>query len=222
MKEYNYRNETGCKTFRVIEEVPSLEKGCYIIMAMNRDLMNRTLYKDQRLTSLLKTRSNIVYFMNRFIFQPQVDRIKGLRQWEAKVSEQFTIGLQVRTGNFSKGCRDNRGRLLESDVCYRIERALDLARGNRTDYHIFLATDSEEIQKQMLIKYNQTLLIYNEYEIGHTSHQHQLQQTDDYLYRAVADVYILAHCKVGIYSRSSFSDIALLLGKQWNQVNIKL
>ena len=170
MKEYNYRNETGCKTFRVIEEVPSLEKGCYIIMAMNRDLMNRTLYKDQRLTSLLKTRSNIVYFMNRFIFQPQVDRIKGLRQWEAKVSEQFTIGLQVRTGNFSKGCRDNRGRLLESDVYYRIERALDLARGNRTDYHIFLATDSEEIQKQMLIKYNQTLLIYNEYEIGHTSH----------------------------------------------------
>ena len=34
MKEYNYRNETGCKTFRVIEEVPSLEKGCYIITAM--------------------------------------------------------------------------------------------------------------------------------------------------------------------------------------------
>ena len=222
MKEYNYRNETNCKTFLVIEEIPSLEKGCYIIKAMNRDLTNHTYYKDPRLTSLLKTHSNIAYFLNQFIFQPQIDRIKGLRQWEAKVSEQFTIGMQIRTGNFSKGCRDDRGRLLESDIYQRIEMALDKARRNRTDYQIFLATDSEKIQNQMLIKYNKKLLIYNEYEIGHTSHLHQINRTDDYLYRAVADVYILAHCRVGVYSRSSFSDIAALLGKQWNQVNIKL
>lgn len=214
--------QSSCQSYTTVEEIPINQSGCFITTRMNRDLKNRSLYSDNRLASLLSVSSRTAEWLTKYIFQLNKLIHRDYYSYYEKIRSNYTVGIHVRTGNFSSGSRDHRGRLLESVVYQRVEKALETVLRGKERYQIFLATDSEEVQKYMKLTYNKHLILYDEYKIGHSSLHYQIVQSNDYLFRAVVEIDLLSYCDVAIYSRSSFSDVAKFLGHLQNQVYINL
>jgi len=179
-----------------------------------------TYYLDARLKSMLKE-NNTRRYLTWYLFRPRRELTEIIQNYSRLLKRSNSLGLQIRTGNFSELFPDRHGRIRASILYSKLDSILETFFYNSHSI-CFLATDSEDVQKYLFKKYPGRIITCELFALGHSARARQVVKKDDYLYRTIADILLLIQCKAVFYSRSSFGEVAKYIASYKDQIQFKL